>query len=102
MIAQISLKNNPSSFIGLPSPFEQIWRGPNTYKLQAGAAREWCARGKAGGEMRMEARIIAVADLVEAMRSHRPSRPALDVSVAKDEIWSTRGAAYDPDVAGIL
>ncbi len=58
--------------------------------------------GLSGGEILMEARIIGVADVVEAMCSHRPYRPALDVRVAKDEIWSNQGVLYDPDVAGIL
>ncbi|MBU4234300.1 MAG: HD-GYP domain-containing protein [Proteobacteria bacterium] len=58
--------------------------------------------GLSGEEILKEARIMAVADVVEAMCSHRPYRPALDVRVAKDEIWSKKGVAYDPDVAGIL
>lgn len=58
--------------------------------------------GLSGGEILLEARIIAVTDVVEAMCSHRPYRPALDARVAKEEIWSEQGVLYDPDVAGIL
>ncbi len=45
-----------------------------------------------------EARILAVADVVEAMSSHRPYRPALGTNKALDEISKNRGVLYDPDV----
>jgi HD-GYP domain-containing protein (c-di-GMP phosphodiesterase class II) len=45
----------------------------------------------------MEARIIAVADVVEAMASHRPYRPALRVDAALEEISKNRGILYDPE-----
>ena len=43
-----------------------------------------------------EAKILIVADVVEAMASHRPYRPALGVDVALDDIRSGRGRIYDP------
>jgi len=43
-----------------------------------------------------EARILAVADVVEAMSSHRPYRAALGLTLALDEIRSGRGRIYDP------
>jgi putative nucleotidyltransferase with HDIG domain len=46
----------------------------------------------------VEARIMAVADVVEAMRSHRPYRPALGIQEALDEIEDNKGILYDPDV----
>jgi putative two-component system response regulator len=52
-----------------------------------------------GGEIPLEARILGVADVVEAMASHRPYRPGLGIDRALDEIEKNRGAAYDPDVA---
>jgi len=55
-------------------------------------------RGLAGDELLLEARIMAVADVVEAMASHRPYRPALGIDTALDEILSNRGILYDPDV----
>ncbi|HAR98567.1 MAG TPA: hypothetical protein DCS11_06715 [Syntrophus sp. (in: bacteria)] len=56
-------------------------------------------RGIAGQDIILEARIITVADVVEAMASHRPYRPALGIEKALDEIRAKRGVAYDPDVA---
>lgn len=44
------------------------------------------------------ARILGVADVVEAMASHRPYRPALGLDVAMDEITQHAGTRYDPDV----
>ena len=42
-----------------------------------------------------EARILAVADVVEAIASHRPYRPALGIDTALDEITQYRGIIYD-------
>ena len=47
----------------------------------------------------MEARILGVADVVEAMASHRPYRPALGIDKALEEISLNRGILYDADVA---
>ena len=46
--------------------------------------------------MCIEARIVAIADVVEAISSHRPYRPALGIDVAMDEIRKNRGKFYDP------
>ena len=46
-----------------------------------------------------EARIIAVADVVEAVASHRPYRPRLGLDVALDEVEKNSGKLYDPDFA---
>ena len=45
----------------------------------------------------IEARIIAVADVVEAISTHRPYRPALGIDVAIQEITTGRGTIYDAD-----
>ncbi len=45
----------------------------------------------------MEAKILAVADVVEAMASHRPYRPSLGIHKALEEIKINRGILYDPD-----
>ena len=45
-----------------------------------------------------EARILGVADVMEAMCSHRPYRPALDASVALAELTMNKGVLYDPAV----
>jgi PAS domain S-box-containing protein len=50
-----------------------------------------------GDEILLEARIMAVADVVEAMASHRPYRPALGIDVATEEIRKNRGTLYDAD-----
>lgn len=52
--------------------------------------------GLKGEEILMEARIIAVADIVEAMASHRPYRPALGTKTALREISRGKGILYDP------
>jgi len=54
--------------------------------------------GLAGSEIILEARILAVADVVEAMVSHRPYRPALGIEKAFEEISHNRGILYDPEV----
>jgi len=54
--------------------------------------------GLAGEAICLEARIIAVADVVEAMSSHRPYRPALGMEAAMAEIRRNRGRFYDPEV----
>lgn len=51
--------------------------------------------GLSGGAIREEARIVAVADVVEAMTSHRPYRPALGLAAACDEIRGLRGSRLD-------
>lgn len=51
--------------------------------------------GLTGANILLEARIIMVADVVEAMSSHRPYRPALGVERALDEIGSNTGGRYD-------
>jgi PAS domain S-box-containing protein len=55
-------------------------------------------RGLVGSEIMLEARIIAVADVVEAMSSHRPYRPALGIGAALEEITQNSGRLYDPAV----
>lgn len=59
-------------------------------------------QGLSGDSIFIEARIIAVADVVEAMASNRPYRPAYPLEMALDEIWENRGVLYDTDVADIF
>jgi PAS domain S-box-containing protein/putative nucleotidyltransferase with HDIG domain len=54
--------------------------------------------GLHGDQVLPAARVLAVADVVEAMASHRPYRPALPVDQAMDEITTGAGVRYDPDV----
>jgi len=51
-----------------------------------------------GDKILLEAKIICVADVVEAMSSHRPYRPALGIDVALEEIIQNKGILYDPEV----
>ncbi|WP_431862419.1 HD domain-containing phosphohydrolase [Azospirillum sp.] len=54
--------------------------------------------GLKGEHIALEARIVAVADVVEAITSHRPYRPALGLETAVNEIRKHRGSALDPAV----
>lgn len=53
--------------------------------------------GLSAKEIIPEAKILAVADVVEAMASHRPYRPSLGVQKAMEEIKANRGRLYDAD-----
>ncbi len=55
-------------------------------------------QGLSGEEIMVEARILAVANVVEAMNAHRPYRPAYDIKEALAEISKYRGAFYDATV----
>jgi putative nucleotidyltransferase with HDIG domain len=55
--------------------------------------------GVAGNEILPESRVLTVADVVEAMASHRPYRPGLGVDVALSEIDKNKGKFYDPEMA---
>ncbi|MGB8953386.1 MAG: HD domain-containing phosphohydrolase [Candidatus Aminicenantales bacterium] len=52
-------------------------------------------KGLKGDAILMEAKILAVADVVEAISSHRPYRPALGIEKALEEISQNRGILYD-------
>ena len=55
-------------------------------------------QGLKGDQIILEARILAMADVVEAMCSHRPYRPSLGIEKALAEVESNRGKLYDPQV----
>ena len=57
--------------------------------------------GKSGDEVLLEARILGLADVVEAISSHRPYRSALGVDRALNEIKANRGILYDPKVVDV-
>jgi PAS domain S-box-containing protein len=54
-----------------------------------------------GDGILLEARILAVADVVEAISSHRPYRPSLGISFALDEISKHKGILYDANVVDV-
>jgi PAS domain S-box-containing protein/putative nucleotidyltransferase with HDIG domain len=55
--------------------------------------------GLRGDHVLMDSRILAVADVVEAMASYRPYRPSLGIDAALNEISMNKGRLYDTDVA---
>jgi PAS domain S-box-containing protein len=55
-------------------------------------------QGLKGKEIMLEASILAVADVVEAMASHRPYRAALGIEAALEEISNNKGVLYDHEV----
>jgi PAS domain S-box-containing protein len=58
-------------------------------------------RNLKGDEILIEARIMAVADVVESMASHRPYRPSLGIEAALEEIGKNKGILYDDTVADV-
>jgi putative nucleotidyltransferase with HDIG domain len=58
-------------------------------------------QGLSGEEIMLEARILAVADVVEAMASHRPYRPPRGLDKALEEISQNRGVLYDAEVVDV-
>ncbi|MDH5571606.1 MAG: PAS domain S-box protein [Gammaproteobacteria bacterium] len=58
-------------------------------------------QGLKENEIILEAKIVAVADVMEAMSSHRPYRPGLGIDAALDEIKNNRGILYDAQVVDI-
>jgi PAS domain S-box-containing protein/putative nucleotidyltransferase with HDIG domain len=57
--------------------------------------------GLQGKDILLEARILAVADVIEAMATHRPYRPALSIEDALEEISENKGKLYDPKVVEV-
>ncbi|RPJ13207.1 MAG: HD domain-containing protein, partial [Desulfobacteraceae bacterium] len=55
-------------------------------------------QGLKGDQILLEARIISVADVVEAIFSHRPYRPSLGIEIALDEIEKNKGLFYDVQI----
>ena len=59
-------------------------------------------QGMKGEEILIEARILAVADVLEAMASHRPYRASLGLEEAINEIESHRVKHFDPEVVDAM
>ncbi len=59
-------------------------------------------RGLKNSEIHLGARILACADSIEAMTSHRPYRAALSLEKAMEELNSLSGFLYDPEVVNII
>ncbi|UCD06527.1 MAG: PAS domain S-box protein [candidate division WOR-3 bacterium] len=58
-------------------------------------------RGLSGDKALLESRIMAVADVVEAMSSHRPYRPARTIKETLEEVKKNRGILYDAEVVDV-
>ncbi len=58
-------------------------------------------QGLTGDNILLEAKILGVADITEAMASHRPYRPSLGIKAALKEISRNKGTLYDPTAADI-
>ena len=54
--------------------------------------------GLKGDAIILEAKVVAVADVIESMCHHRPYRPALGIEKAVEEITEGAGTLYDPEV----
>jgi PAS domain S-box-containing protein len=52
--------------------------------------------GLKGDQILLESQILAIADVVEAISSHRPYRPAFGINIALDEITKNKGILYNP------
>lgn len=79
--------------IEFPWPVAQI-----VYQHQERSDGSGYPRGLRGDEILIEARILAVADVVEAMASHRPYRPAVGIEEALEEVKKNKGVLYDSKV----
>lgn len=58
-------------------------------------------RGLKDDDILFEARLLAIADVVEAMTAHRPYRSSFGIDAALDELMENRGRLYDPDAVDV-
>lgn len=79
--------------INFPTPVAQI-----VYQHHEHIEGSGYPLGLSGEDILPETKILTVADVVEAMFSHRPYRPGLGMDRALTEIKKNRGRFYDPDV----
>ncbi|MBE0627106.1 MAG: PAS domain S-box protein [Burkholderiales bacterium] len=79
--------------VNFPWPVAQVAR--QHHERMDGSGYPQGLKGKA---IILEARIVAVADVIEAMSSHRPYRPGLGMDAALAEIERGRGSSYDTEV----
>jgi PAS domain S-box-containing protein len=79
--------------IKFPWPVAEIIRQHHEYMNGSGYPQ-----GLTGEKIMLEARVLTVANVVEAMTSHRPYRAAHDIKEALEEITKNKGILYDPGV----
>ncbi|MFZ1980551.1 MAG: HD-GYP domain-containing protein, partial [Smithella sp.] len=94
------IKEHPQSGYEMLKDVESLWPlAQIVYQHHERMDGSGYPRNLKGDEILLDARIMAVADVVEAMASHRPYRPALGINAALEEIQMHRGILYDADVA---
>ena len=79
--------------VGLPYPIAEIVLQHHERLDGSGYPQ-----GLKGEQILLEARVISVADVVEAIASHRPYRPGFGIDVALEEIEKNKGILYDAGV----
>jgi PAS domain S-box-containing protein len=82
--------------VGLPSPIAEIVLQHHERLDGSGYPQ-----GLKADQILIETRILVVADVVEAIASNRPYRPALGIDVALEEIEKNKGTLYDPQVSEV-
>ncbi len=83
-------------------PFEMPWPVSEiVYQHHERLDGSGYPRGLMASDLSKESCIIAVADVVEAMMSHRPYRPALGLDAALDEVLINRKIKYDGDAVDV-
>ncbi|MEI6154954.1 MAG: HD domain-containing phosphohydrolase, partial [Deltaproteobacteria bacterium] len=80
--------------VGLPYPIAEI--ALQHHERLDGSGYPQCLKGD---QILLEARIISIADVVEAIASHRPYRPARGIDAALEEIEMNKGILYDTGAA---
>lgn len=96
------IKEHAEKGYNILAPFEMPWPVAEiVYQHHERLDGSGYPRGLMAGDISMDSRIIAVADVVEAMMSHRPYRPALGLDAALEEILVNRGIKFDADVVDV-
>ena len=93
------VKNHPEVAWNILSPVKFPWPiAEIVYQHHERLNGSGYPRGLARDAILPEARILTVADVVVAMQSHRPHRPAMRLEKAIEELMTYKGVLYDPDV----
>lgn len=94
------IKEHPEKGYEIIKDFEMPWPVAEiVYEHHERLDGSGYPRGLKGDQIRLETCIISVADVVEAMMTHRPYRPSLGLAAAMNEISSNKGILYNPVVA---
>jgi HD-GYP domain-containing protein (c-di-GMP phosphodiesterase class II) len=92
------IKMHPQVAFDMLSPISFRWPvGEMVLQHHERADGSGYPRGLKSGQTLLEAKILAVADVVEAMSSHRPYRASLGIDAALDEVATNSGTLYDTE-----